>query len=825
MNESSESPSRAPAGVHFAVTGMSCNSCAARLERVLEKVPGVASASVNFALGDAAVVMPDGGGAAGGQLAAAVRDAGFDVATRPVALDIDGMTCAGCAGAVEKALMRLPQVAVARVNLAIARADVEVLDQDTDPQVLIGAVEAAGFAATVHGDEPPKAGPGGGGGGSGRRSLLMLGLATILTLPLVAQMLAKALGFGFHLSPYAELALATPVQFWIGGRFYRGAWRALKARSGNMDLLVALGTSTAYLYSLGLVLANGEAVRGHLYFEAAAVIITLVLLGKWLEERAKRSATAAIRGLMALRPETAWLEQGEGVIAVPVADVRKGDVVVVKPGERIPCDGVIIGGETEVDESLITGESMPVAKRRGDAVTGGAINGTGALRVRAGAVGADTTLARIIRLVENAQAGKAPVQRLVDRVSAVFVPAVVALAALTFSGWLLAGSGIESALVAAVSVLVIACPCALGLATPTALVAGTGAAARAGILVRDIEALERAHRVDTVIFDKTGTLTQGRPQVTEVIAADGDERTLLALTAAVQAGSEHPLARAVLAHAEALNVPVRPAADVRATPGAGVSGTVDGRSVLVGTLGFLRAHGVTGDGAPRTEAPIDAVGRTEMAIAIDGRFAGIIAAADALRSEAVSAIAHLNREGMLTVLISGDNQSIAAATAEAVGIGRAFGNVRPEGKAAEVNALQREGRTVAMVGDGLNDAPALAAADVGIAMGSGTDVAMETAGITLMRPDPRLVAAALEISRATWEKIRQNLFWAFIFNIVGLPLAASGMLSPELAGAAMALSSVSVVGNALTLKSWKPRQHGPAGRISAIATRSAAVSH
>ncbi len=591
MDESSESSSRAPAGVHFAVTGMSCNSCAARLERVLEKLPGVASASVNFALGNAAVVIGDGG-AAGERLAAAVRDAGFDVATRPVALDIDGMTCAGCAGAVEKALMRLPQVAVARVNLAIARADVEVLDAQTDPQALIGAIEAAGFGAKVHGDEPPTAGPGGGGGGGGR-SLLMLALATILTLPLVAQMLAKTFGFDFHLSPYAELALATPVQFWIGGRFYRGAWRALKARSGNMDLLVALGTSTAYLYSLALVLTHGEAVRGHLYFEAAAVIITLVLLGKWLEERAKRSATAAIRGLMALRPETAWLERGESVIAVPVADVRTGDVVMVKPGERIPCDGVIVGGETEVDEALITGESLPVVKRCGDAVTGGAINGTGALRVRAGAVGADTTLARIIRLVENAQAGKAPVQRLVDRVSAVFVPAVIALAALTFAGWLLAGSDVELALVAAVSVLVIACPCALGLATPTALVAGTGAAARAGILVRDIEALERAHRVDTVIFDKTGTLTQGRPQVTEVIAVDGDDRALVALTAAVQAGSEHPLARAVLAHAEALNVPVRPAADVRATPGAGVSGTVDGRTVLIGTFGFLRAHGVT----------------------------------------------------------------------------------------------------------------------------------------------------------------------------------------------------------------------------------------
>jgi Cu+-exporting ATPase len=604
-----------------------------------------------------------------------------------------------------------------------------------------------------------------------------------------------------------ELALATPVQFVIGARFYRAAWKALRAGAANMDVLVALGTSAAWGYSLWLLATLGPAAStGRLYFEASVVIVTLVLLGKYLEARAKRGTTAAIRQLMDLRPRSARVQRADGSeVEVPVAALRAGDVVAIRPGERVPVDGEVLAGASEVDEALITGESLPVTKAAGSRVTGGAINGSGLLVVRATAVGADSTLARIIRLVENAQAGKAPVQRLVDRISAIFVPVVVAIAAVTFGVTFAVAGAFEPAFVAAVSVLVIACPCALGLATPTAIMTGTGAAARAGILIKDVASLERAHRIDTVVFDKTGTLTEGRPRVVEIVTTGGDGDELLQLAASVQRASEHPLARAVMARASDAGLAMLPVDDFRNHVGQGVVGTVAGRQLAIGSAAFLTSRGI--DLAPatgtadrwRTEA------RTVVWVADGSRLLGGFAIADPLRAESAAAVASLRALGVRTLLLSGDAPPVAEAIGREVGVDEARGGVAPDGKATAISGRQAAGATVAMVGDGINDAPALAAADVGIAMGSGTDIAMETAGVTLMRADPRLVAGAIAASRATFRKIRQNLFWAFIYNIVGIPLAAFGFLTPALAGAAMAASSVSVVGNSLLLRRWKPR--------------------
>ncbi|MBK8174709.1 MAG: copper-translocating P-type ATPase [Rhodospirillales bacterium] len=729
-----------------------------------------------------------------------------------VSLNVTGMTCAACAGRVEKALRRVPGVRDASVNLAIERAEIDLEPGGPEASVLIETVERAGYGATEYvADVPTGEGTADdaedGQQRQARRDLWLLAFSAAMTAPLVAQMAAMSLGIAWHMSPYVEAALASLVQFVVGARFYRGAWRALRGGSGNMDVLVALGTSAAYAFSLAMLLRSGEQAGGHLYFEGAAVIITMVMAGKWLEARAKRGTTAAIRRLMALRPETARIERGGAVETVPIARVAAGDVLVVLPGERIPVDGSVLDGESEVDESLITGESLPVAKRADDAVTGGAINGTGRLRMRAVAVGADSTLARIIRLVEHAQVGKAPVQRLVDRASAVFVPVVIALAAATFVGWMLVTADFEAALIAAVSVLVIACPCALGLATPTALVAGTGAAARAGVLIRDIEALERAHRIDTVVFDKTGTLTLGQPKVIQIEPIERDSTEVLAAAAAIQAGSEHPLAKAVLDYAGERGISPSPAEAVRSRPGMGVIGRIGGVTVAIGNRALMDGEGIGLSADIEAHlAAMELAGRTPAMVAIGGTVAGILGIADPLRAEARVAVAALKARRIETRMLSGDTERIAAAVARELGLDAARGSVRPDGKAAAVSAIRSEGKVVAMVGDGINDAPALAAADVGIAMGTGTDVAMETAGITLMRPDVRLVPAALDVSRATWLKIRQNLFWAFVYNLVGLPLAAAGELSPALAGAAMALSSTCVVCNSLRLRAWRPRR-------------------
>ncbi|HRW60145.1 MAG TPA: heavy metal translocating P-type ATPase [Defluviicoccus sp.] len=722
-----------------------------------------------------------------------------------IRLAIAGMTCAACAGRVEKALARVSGAANPRVNLALERADVERVDPSLDASLLVSAVEKAGYRAALLDDEAGAAADHDAQAAAEARSeLIRLTIAAVLAVPIVLPMLAAPLGLAFHLPGPLQALLAAPVQFWIGARFYKGAWKALKTGTGTMDVLVALGTTAAYLYSLGVVVAGAGDGHG-LYFEAAVVVITLVLLGKWLETGAKRSATTAIRELMALKPETAWLESEGEFRQVPIGLVRAGDVVMVRPGERVPVDGVIEEGASELDEALITGESMAVARGPGEPVIGGAINGTGRLRVRATAVGASSTLARIVRLVENAQSGKAPIQRLVDRVTRVFVPVVVLAAAATLAGWLLAGAGIERGLIAAVAVLVVACPCALGLATPMALVAGTGVAARHGILVKDIAALERAHKVDTVVFDKTGTLTLGRPQVSDVVITAGARDDVLACVQAVQGGSEHPLAHAIADYCRGLGLEPRTATGVRSVPGAGVVGVVDGRRVAIGNESLMQAEGIDAAALAVPAQRLEAEGKTTMRIAIDGIPAAVVAVADRARPEALAAVQALSRRGLRTLMLSGDVARVAAAVGAALGVAEVQGGVTPDGKLKTIEELRHAGRTVAMVGDGINDAPALAGADIGIAMGSGTAVALETAGITLMRADPRLVAAALDISRATWRRIHYNLFWAFAYNVIALPLAASGHLSPELAGAAMAMSSLSVVASSLQLRRWKPQ--------------------
>ena len=641
-----------------------------------------------------------------------------------------------------------------------------------------------------------------------RDHLRQLLIAALISLPFLAHMVMMMLGAVWAFPGWLQFALALPVQFWIGARFYLGAWKALRAGAANMDVLVALGTSAAFFYSFAVLLsAEGllplALADGHLYFEAAVIIITLILAGKLLEARAKRSTASAIRELMALRPETARVRRGGIETVLPIAQVRRGDVIVVKPGEKIPVDGQVVEGASEVDEALVTGESLPVLRAEGEPVIGGSINGSGLLTLEARAVGEDSTLARIIRLVERAQSGKAPVQQLVDRISAVFVPAIVLIAAATLTGWLLAGAGFETALVAAVSVLVIACPCALGLATPTAIVAGTGAAARAGVLIKDVEALEHANRVTAVAFDKTGTLTEGLPAISDAVALDGDHLGLLQLVASAQQGSEHPLARAFLRRAEEETLELLPVGGFESRPGRGILVRVGSRNLAIGNPEMMSEAGIAMGALEPQGDEMAARGETPVFVAVDGVLRGLFALSDPVRATSPAAIGRLRDSGVQTLMLSGDNRTVVGRIAQNLGLDGALGPLRPEEKVAELKHLRTQGQVVAMVGDGVNDAPALAEADLGIAMGSGSDVAMETAAITLMRPDPRLVSAALQVARATLAKIRQNLFWAFIYNLICIPLAVSGVLNPAFAGAAMAFSSVSVVTNSLLLKRWR----------------------
>ncbi len=784
------------AHLSIAIQGMTCASCSARLEKVLRQLPGVTDATVNLAT-ETATVAGETDVAAVKQ---AIEKAGFSVPTEVCALEISGMTCASCSSRVEKALGKVPGVLEASVNLATEKATV-TLAQGTSAAALIAAVERAGYGARLPA-------PSDGAPAAPRRALpdwWPVALAMVLSLPLVAPMAASLLGAHWMLPGWLQWLLATPVQFWLGARFYRAGWKALMAGSGNMDLLVAIGTSAAYGLSVYLLFTHDDAM--HLYFEAAAVVISLVLLGKWLEARAKRQTTEAIRALQALRPTTARVRHDGVDRDLPIEAVRVGDVVVIRPGERVPVDAEVVEGASQVDESMLTGESLPVDKQPGDTLTGGAINAHGVLVARTTAVGTETVLARIIRLVEDAQAAKAPIQRLVDKVSAVFVPVVLVIALVTFIGWWMAGGSAETAILNAVAVLVIACPCALGLATPTAIMAGTGVAARHGILIKDAEALELAHRVQTVVFDKTGTLTDGTPHVAACVPGNGsDRRDVLAISAALQAGSEHPLARAVLAEAKAAGIAPDAARAQQALPGRGIAGEIDGTTYWLGSRRLMTENGIDMAALGREAAEQEAAGRSVswLARAGDRGALGLLAFGDAIKPSAAKAIAKLKAHQIATVMLSGDNRGAAETAAHALGIERVIAEVLPADKARHVGELKAEGTTVAMVGDGVNDAPALAAADVGIAMSSGSDVAMHTAGVTLMRGDPALVADAIDISKRTYAKIRQNLFWAFIYNVVGIPLAALGFLSPVIAGAAMAFSSVSVVTNALTLKRWKP---------------------
>ena len=724
-------------------------------------------------------------------------------------LGVGGMTCASCVARVERALKKVPGVQEASVNLATESARITFSgDADPGPR-LRRAVRDAGYAPRAAGaaiddvSDSPWAG------------FAPVGIGLLLCAPLVAPMLLMPFGIAWMPPAWVQFLLATPVQFGLGARFYRAGWHALKAGTGNMDLLVAIGTTAAWALSAWLWLFSGHGEHAHLYFESAAVVVTLVLLGKWLEARAKRQTTAAIRALHALRPEVAHLIGFDGEQDIPVDELRAGDRLAVRPGERVPADGRVREGATQVDESMLTGEPLPVAKGVGDALTGGSINGDGRVVVEVTAAGSQSVLAHIIRLVEDAQAGKAPVQRLVDRVSAIFVPVVLGIALLTAAGWWLAGAGVETAVIRAVAVLVIACPCALGLATPAAIMAGTGVAARFGILIKDAEALEVAHRVDTVAFDKTGTLTLGQPRLLALVPATGvDEAAALRAAASLQGGSEHPLARAVVNAARERSLASEAPLDVRAVPGRGTEGTVDGRGVLIGSQHWMAELGVDLEPFWAQARAQQSAGATISILAVrDAPDAtpcalALLAFGDEPKPGAAAALAALRARGVRAVMISGDNRGAAEAMARRLGLdpdaGEVMAEVLPGDKARAVGQLRNDGHVVAMVGDGVNDAPALAAADVGLAMGSGTDVAMHAAGVTLMRGDVGLVPAALDISRRTVAKIRQNLFWAFVYNVAGIPLAAFGYLSPVVAGAAMALSSVSVTGNALLLKRWRP---------------------
>jgi Cu+-exporting ATPase len=725
---------------------------------------------------------------------------------------ITGMTCAACANRIEKGLSRLPGVASANVNLAMETARVEYSPSAVTVEDMIRKVEQLGYQAfpkEQREDAKDRRQR------EIKRQTRRFVISAVLSFPLLWAMAGHFSFTSFiwvpswFMNPWVQLALATPVQFVIGGPFYVGAWKALRNRSANMDVLVALGTSAAYLYSLFLTLEWASADMRHhapaLYYETSAILITLIVLGKLFEALAKGRTSEAIKTLMGLRAKTALVIRDGEEIRIPADEVAAGDIVLVRPGEKIPVDGEVVEGSSSVDESMLTGESIPVEKRAGDPVIGATVNKHGMLKVRATKVGKDTALAQIIRVVEEAQGSKAPIQRVADAISGVFVPIVVGIALLTFLIWFFwADAGnFAGALRKAIAVLVIACPCALGLATPTSIMAGSGRSAELGILFKGGEHLELTHRIDTVVLDKTGTVTKGKPELTDVIAVMPDETELLRLVGAAEKPSEHPLAEAIAAGIAARGIELPAAEAFEAIPGHGIRAVVEGKEVLAGNRRLLERYGVSADQAEAAMAQLEEAGKTAMLVAVERRYAGLVAAADTIKETSREAVARLQAMGIEVVMITGDNERTARAIARQAGIGKVLAEVLPEGKAEEVKKLQARGRKVAMVGDGINDAPALATADIGMAIGTGTDVAMEAADVTLMRGDLNGIADAIRMSRRTMVNIRQNLFWALAYNSLGIPVAAAGFLAPWVAGAAMALSSVSVVLNALRLQRAK----------------------
>ena len=802
--------------VSLRISGMSCAACAARIEKGLAKLPGVAKAAVNFAAEKAQVTFdPTQTGVK--EFAGKIEALGFAIATDRAEFKISGMSCAACAARIEKVLRSLPGVYAASVNLATERAQVEYDAASLSLRQLQDRIGQIGFTAhdIANASEVDR-----------EKQLrqaeihsqrLRLMLAAALSLPLLAGMVAHWLqptGSLAHwlMNPYLQLLLATPVQFFAGWPFYRGAWSALRNSSANMDVLVALGTSAAYFFSIAQLVAGG----GDLYFESAAILITLIILGKYLEAAAKGKTSDAIRALMGLQAKTARVVRDGQETDIPVEAVQPGDVVSVRPGEKAPVDGIVLTGFSAMDESMLTGESIPVDKNPGDSITGGTVNKYGTFTFRATRVGKDTALAQIIRVVEAAQGSKAPIQRFADVVSGYFVPAVVSIAVLTFAGWygIFDPGNFTRALVNFTAVLVIACPCALGLATPTSIMVGTGKGAETGILIKSAEHLENARRISAVVLDKTGTITKGQPAVTNVEATGGFAATaVLAFAAGVEQKSEHPLAQAIVSHARETDILLPNPTEFAAIPGCGVRALVDGHRVLLGNRRLMRDYSVEVAAESRIDE-LEAQGKTVMLLAVDDTLAGWIGVADTVKESSARAVAGLQRLGLQVWMITGDNARAAGAIAASVGIdsSKVLAEVLPEQKARKISELKHSGAVVGMVGDGINDAPALATADVGFAIGTGTDVAMEAADITLMRGDLGAVVDAIRLSRATMRNIRQNLFWALIYNTIGIPVAAAGYLSPVLAGAAMAFSSVSVVMNALRLRNFRPDGLAPADR-------------
>lgn len=785
----------------FQITGMTCAACANRIEKGLSKLEGVSQANVNFALEQASVQFdPDKVNMS--SLEQKIKDLGYGTVKETVDFNITGMTCAACATRIEKGLNKLEGVK-ATVNLALETAHVEYMSSMVSPSDMIKKVEQLGYKAKLKaeakndGDHRQK---------EIRRQQWMLVISAILTFPLLWAMVGH---FSFtswiwspdiFMEPWFQFALATPVQFFIGARFYVGAYKALRNGSANMDVLVALGTSAAYFYSLYVTVWE---VPEALYYETSAVLITLILLGKLFEALAKGRSSEAIKSLMGLQAKTATVIRNGEEMNVPVEDVVVGDVFLVKPGEKVPVDGVVVEGVSAVDESMLTGESIPVEKRAGEPVIGATLNKNGVLKVQATKVGKETALSQIIKVVEEAQGSKAPIQRVADVISGIFVPIVVGIAVLTFLIWYFAvePGDVAAALEKAIAVLVIACPCALGLATPTSIMAGSGRAAEMGILFKGGEHLENTHRITTVILDKTGTVTKGKPELTDVRVEDGFvESQLLAWVGAAEKNSEHPLAEAIVAGIREKGIALPQAESFQAIPGYGIMAVVEGRGIMIGTRKLMAQYSVKADKAFEEMGRLESEGKTAMLVAVDGQYAGMVAVADTVKETSGAAVARMKELGLEVVMITGDNERTAKAIASQVGIDHVRAEVLPDGKANEVKKLQEQGKKVAMVGDGINDAPALATADIGMAIGTGTDVAMEAADVTLMRGDLNSIPDAISMSKKTMINIKQNLFWALAYNVIGIPIAAMGYLEPWLAGAAMALSSVSVVLNALRLQ-------------------------